>query len=500
MTRRRKKKSSGEDVALFPFLAVLICTMGSLIVLLVVLVQQARVHAAGETVDDSAQQQERIADLKEQLSVHQARTKTLTPLRDDAIKKLDSKKLELSHIEDHIERIESRWDALRRLARQTRDLSEQDATDHELADEQMALIREEIAANQRLIENLEGKLSRRRRSFAIIPYDGANGTRRRPIFVECAGREIILRPEGVKIAIDDFEGPVGFGPGNVLASALRTIREHFSQTTGGKAYPLIVVRPDGVEAYAVARRAMSSWEDEFGYELISADKNLKYPRPDTMLEEKIREAVARSRNRQKLLAEAMPGGFSDRQARYIVKRRGGLQRIDGQQVSSRRRSTGMENTHRNRQNEDPERPTGTDAKSQSQSGASGGSPSVAVSNQRAKNWGLPQSNQDSQGFTRPVRITLLPDSIVIMPPKGHYFRPITTSVANPLSKEDTQRFIGKLWEHMETWGIAAQGGYWVPTLSVEVHPGGERQFERFRQLLNGSGIPIRQKNAQGSNP
>jgi hypothetical protein len=43
MSRQRAKQQVG--VALFPFLAVLICTMGALIVLLVLLMQQARIDA-----------------------------------------------------------------------------------------------------------------------------------------------------------------------------------------------------------------------------------------------------------------------------------------------------------------------------------------------------------------------------------------------------------------------------------------------------------------------
>src|SRR5436305_12695649 len=44
MSRKASRQQVG--VALFPFLAVLICTMGALIVLLVLLVQQSRVDAS----------------------------------------------------------------------------------------------------------------------------------------------------------------------------------------------------------------------------------------------------------------------------------------------------------------------------------------------------------------------------------------------------------------------------------------------------------------------
>ncbi|MBB76057.1 MAG: hypothetical protein CMJ75_16240, partial [Planctomycetaceae bacterium] len=43
--RRRANRKPETRVALFPFLAVLVCTMGALIVLLVLVVQQARVQA-----------------------------------------------------------------------------------------------------------------------------------------------------------------------------------------------------------------------------------------------------------------------------------------------------------------------------------------------------------------------------------------------------------------------------------------------------------------------
>ena len=58
---RRRRSSSGDEVTLFPFLAVLICTMGSLIVLLVVMVQQAKATAADRS-RDRAQRQQAAAD------------------------------------------------------------------------------------------------------------------------------------------------------------------------------------------------------------------------------------------------------------------------------------------------------------------------------------------------------------------------------------------------------------------------------------------------------
>ena len=45
MRRKRKQRRQGAAPSMFPFLAVLICTMGALISLLVMGVRQAQVHA-----------------------------------------------------------------------------------------------------------------------------------------------------------------------------------------------------------------------------------------------------------------------------------------------------------------------------------------------------------------------------------------------------------------------------------------------------------------------
>ncbi|MEC9097084.1 MAG: hypothetical protein VX776_10650, partial [Planctomycetota bacterium] len=62
MTSKRKRRRQGLAPSMFPFLAVLICTMGALIAVLVVGVQQARVDAA----EDSLIVRQRLAKLKEQ--------------------------------------------------------------------------------------------------------------------------------------------------------------------------------------------------------------------------------------------------------------------------------------------------------------------------------------------------------------------------------------------------------------------------------------------------
>src|SRR5690242_3374783 len=104
--------------------------------------------------------------------------------------------------------------------------------------------------------------------YSVVPYQGPNQTRRRPIYIECGANEVILQPEGIVFKESDFEGPLG--PGNPLAAALRAVREQMAARNGASAkeepYPLLLVRPEGVGAYYAARAALTSWGSEFGYE------------------------------------------------------------------------------------------------------------------------------------------------------------------------------------------------------------------------------------------
>jgi hypothetical protein len=100
-------------------------------------------------------------------------------------------------------------------------------------------VQNEVAQKKKELEDKQKQKSGEK-WYALIPYDGPHGTRRRPIYIECTDIGIVLQPEGVVLLPDDFRGPLG--PGNPLDAALRTIRERIAQEGGkaGEPYPLIV--------------------------------------------------------------------------------------------------------------------------------------------------------------------------------------------------------------------------------------------------------------------
>ena len=61
LTRNRRGRRGAPRLSLFPFLAVLICTMGALVLLLLSVTRQARLQAAREAAANDAQRQSKIA-------------------------------------------------------------------------------------------------------------------------------------------------------------------------------------------------------------------------------------------------------------------------------------------------------------------------------------------------------------------------------------------------------------------------------------------------------
>jgi hypothetical protein len=308
MSRKAVRQQVG--VALFPFLAVLICTMGALIVLLVLLVQQARVDAstlATRQVGSAAAAADVAKHLRERLEEAQWKREMLDKSRMEKTDELADSRAKLAHFEEHAQRLAAR---VKELLAQAHSIDEGKT----LRDEDLAAARAEAARRKTQIERRTRELEAAKQKtgdgrewYALIPYQGAAGTRRRPIYVECTEFGVLIQPEGILLRAEDFSGPLG--PGNPLDVALRAIREHIERTAGsqaGQPYPLLVVRPNGILAYGAARSAMKGWDDEFGYELISDEKQLDFGQPDPALSATLAKTVAVARQRQAAMVAMTP--------------------------------------------------------------------------------------------------------------------------------------------------------------------------------------------------
>lgn len=319
-----KATENSDSVSLFPFLAVLLCTMGALLVLLVVLVDRAakrqaelqhsptvalaRAELPGlETAPEALQ-------LRAELDQLEAYQRKLDELREEGTQRLKNERLRLSHAEERTRRLEEELAKLAIAAQQLEQAAKNQEIDQEQAAVEMArlekLVKETAAQNEKLREEAHGK-----KSYAIIPYKGPNGTRRQPIYIECDQTGVVIQPEGLRLTVNDFVATSW--PGNPLASLLRASREYLNEKASQAGepeppdpYPLLIVRPSGIKQYALARAAITSWDSDYGYEFIEEDTPLSYPSlPDPILAQAQNHAVMIARERLVQMAQAAPRRF-----------------------------------------------------------------------------------------------------------------------------------------------------------------------------------------------
>ena len=289
-----------DEVApsLFPFLAVLLCTMGALVLILMLIVSNAQATAKeiAASVEAENISQEMLALSDEMQKV-----------RESQQKELDRKQGELAHIENHINRLHQQIEDL--VAKYEKLAEEKDKENIEQADwdKRRKELEAAIAKAEEELKEKEEDHKNKKPAYSIIPYQGPNGTSRRPIYLECVADGLIIQPDGFKLSLRDLKPP--HGPGNPLDAVLRAIRNHLEaiEATGGATpYPLLIVRPDGIRTYAMARGAMASWDDQFGYELVGNEMDLKYPGFERPMTTELEKVVAQARERQIALIAAMP--------------------------------------------------------------------------------------------------------------------------------------------------------------------------------------------------
>ena len=420
-------------------------------------------------------------------------------------------------------------------------------------------LKQQVAAAKQALEAQRKKSKEEGPSrFSLVPHQGSGGTFRRPIFLECLENEIRLQPLGITLSKQDFALPIQAG--NPLDVALLTIQEHWQQLKvagdHGSPYPLIVVRPGGAETFVLARRAMKSWTDEFGYELVDANKELDFGEPDNLLAAKVDKIVQHSINRQLQLAQlryerqqhlarfssnrnAPPGfsvakrGSSVTTSAYQASGNGGRNAssirsrpehagADAQQVSyqANRRSQRTNQTGTNQNsaassqinNQAFSKNAGNNSKfsssgnisgqnsqqsadqseSSQQSSSNSNSAAPNLANRRGQGWALPSRPQGGTGYLRPITVICSANDLRIKTAAGQE-RTIDFE-SDPVTAVDV--LVEEIWNRIDSWGIAGQGSYWKPELRIKVQPDGEQRFVMLQQMLQNSGLVVQQEPKQ----
>jgi hypothetical protein len=325
----RSQPTAGPTISLFPFLAVLLCTMGALLVVLVLFSRAVKEGVVPDAADGAAGDVQELESARDQLAW---RLQQLEGIRQRTSEELARARMQLAGVEESSRTLEDELAALERMATML-EAGAAGTVDEAALKE----LESRLASARESLDKARAEQRTKPPAYAVVPYAGVNGTHRRPLYIECAGDGVFLQPENIRLGPADFQGPPG--PGNPLASALRAAREHIVGGRGGTSdpamqpYPLLIVRPSGVMAYYSAREAIQSWGSDFGYQLVDEDWTLAFPPADPSLVQVERRAIEESRQRLAWLAEVRPQRPAKQPRQYrAAQTRGGVVSDEGPSV------------------------------------------------------------------------------------------------------------------------------------------------------------------------
>jgi hypothetical protein len=151
-------------------------------------------------------------------------------------------------------------------------------------------------------------LEKRESEYAFVPFDGANGTTRRPIVIECTDRAIRFVAEDITLSPQDLNGFIT--DVNPLLAGAGALMKYWEKRGKEEApYVLLVVRPRGSIAFYVAREMLSPIEQSFGYELVEEDFRLHAPETEPAAVTACRKAIESTLAQRSQVAQRVRHGF-----------------------------------------------------------------------------------------------------------------------------------------------------------------------------------------------
>ncbi|MEY3172228.1 MAG: hypothetical protein RLZZ436_141 [Planctomycetota bacterium] len=341
MARRQPQLS----VTLFPFLAVLVCAMGSLILLLLVMTRKIREDQQAERrpaerpvvaapapppvprfIDRSAELQQLTQDVAAIETSAQTLRERIAKLQQDVVaqrKLVADRRAELDRLRTALasqlpaEMPDGSAKELEKLrAEEQRLVVELSAAEAALLDKRDALARAEDElreAELRLFEKSSALVALRQRATqataaaeklsgteTLLEFTNPTGTSRVPIVINVTGGGYELLPGGYKISAADMEQfPVRDNP---LLSAVYAVHRHRSSSSVvAEPYVLLLVRPGGSLPFYGAQRIFQEARIHYGYELLQPETQLLVGSPDPTETPALQRALAEVFRRREAL-------------------------------------------------------------------------------------------------------------------------------------------------------------------------------------------------------
>ncbi|HZZ82113.1 MAG TPA: hypothetical protein VFE62_26675, partial [Gemmataceae bacterium] len=286
------------QVSTFPFLAVLLCAMGSLLLFLFIMDRRAKIAAQHMNDEVLEARKKRTKDEEDKLQAEweQAKAKLHQALllqQGELDSKAKGLQLDLTEADGKLKLIQTHYldlkDKVKDEAAKVAEIQLQIAGRRKglLAAEKKETMskKELIAAAAELAEleiafqQLVSMKEREKQVHSLVPYHGKRGDARKPIYVECLGPGVVFHPNDRALVGYDFDAEAVREEVERRVGKL-TVRKASDDKQPNKAksdaYVLFLVRPNGITSYYRAQSALKGYRIDFGYELIDQDWELDF--------------------------------------------------------------------------------------------------------------------------------------------------------------------------------------------------------------------------------
>jgi hypothetical protein len=299
------------QVSTFPFLAVLLGAMGSLIFLLLVMDRRAKLVALNKA---RAAQEARRTELtkadqtrqedweRQRQALHETLAARERTLRDQlrtvhgelrqTSQKLETETGQQRKLQTLLEAEQSRLTKTRDALRERQAVSAQSTHLETASKEELARLTRDLIDLEHTLDSLKRWKKQVQPAYSLVPYGGARGANRIPIYVECTNAGMMFLPDGARLTGGDrdilpFRQEVEKRHGPLVKAEKR--HDPFQPDPASlKPYVLFLIRPNGIESFYRGQNALRGFEIDFGYELVDAQWALDIPtQPVAMLTKQI---------------------------------------------------------------------------------------------------------------------------------------------------------------------------------------------------------------------
>ncbi|MCI0681387.1 MAG: hypothetical protein L0Y71_04720 [Gemmataceae bacterium] len=296
MRRRRRQL----QVSTFPFLAVLLGAMGSLIFLLLVMDRRAKLVARNKVREAH---EARLAALSEadrtrqedwerqRRALHESLAAEESSLRgrlDAVAGELQQSSRQLHGEAEQHRRLQAllaaeqaRLTQAQEALRQRQAALLQSAHLAETSKAELARLTRDLLDLEQTLDSFKRWKQQQRPTYSLVPYHGQRGADRMPIYVECTSAGLMFLPDGARLTggdadIGPFRAEVEKRHGPLVKAKKRT--DPFAPDPAAeRPYVLFLVRPNGIGSFYRGQAALRGFAIDYGYELVDADWTLHAP-------------------------------------------------------------------------------------------------------------------------------------------------------------------------------------------------------------------------------